>query len=93
MILNKVLILLSLLFLFSSILSAEKMEISIRFLGLKVVKVTIVDENSMLNIHAASTSFASIASKMDNTYKINYSDKYLPINYTKKHHLRMHLYI
>ncbi|MCD4819761.1 MAG: DUF3108 domain-containing protein [Candidatus Cloacimonetes bacterium] len=60
------------------------MDISIRFFGLKVVKVIIVDKNSSLDIHATSTSLASIASKMDNIYKIIYSDDYLPVSYTKK---------
>ncbi|MCK4311353.1 MAG: DUF3108 domain-containing protein [Candidatus Cloacimonetes bacterium] len=78
---------LSLIFLFIliySFLNSEQIDLSIKYLGIKVVKVRITDINNILEIRAKSTSIASIASKMDNLYLSEYSDNYLPLRYEKK---------
>ncbi|MBC8414991.1 MAG: DUF3108 domain-containing protein, partial [Candidatus Cloacimonetes bacterium] len=72
------------LILFIAFLSAEEIELAIKYLGISVVKVKMINVDNRLTVHASSTSIASIASKMDNLYIINYTDDYLPVKYTKK---------
>ncbi len=72
------------LILFIAFLSAEEIELTIKYLGLSVVKVKMTNVDNRLTVHARSTSIASIASKMDNLYIIDYADDYLPVKYIKK---------
>jgi hypothetical protein len=69
---------------FTAFLSAEEIELAIKYLGISVVKVKMTKVNNKLTVHARSTSIASIASKIDNLYIIDYTDNYLPVKYTKK---------
>lgn len=72
------------LILFTAFLSAEEIELAIKYLGISVVKVKMTNVDNRLSVHARSTSIASIASKMDNLYIIDYTDDYLPVKYTKR---------
>ncbi|MCF7911708.1 MAG: DUF3108 domain-containing protein [Candidatus Cloacimonetes bacterium] len=65
-------------------LSAEHLQLSISYLGLKVVNVDMLDEDSILTVNAKATGLGSIASSMDNTYQSLYSDDYLPVHYIKR---------
>ncbi|MEA2096477.1 MAG: DUF3108 domain-containing protein [Candidatus Cloacimonadota bacterium] len=64
-------------------LVAETFDLSIKYLGISVVKVSMTDEDSTITITAKSTFIASIASNMDNFYKSVYSVNYLPDSYEK----------
>ncbi|RLC52033.1 MAG: hypothetical protein DRI23_03775 [Candidatus Cloacimonadota bacterium] len=71
-------------FLFSiSLIFASEMQLSIRYLGLPVVRVKITDNGNELKVHAKATTIASIAAKMDNTYISEYTDDYLSSSYRK----------
>lgn len=71
-------------FLFSfSACFADEMLLSIRYLGLPVVRVTITDNDSILTISAQATTIGSIAARMNNTYISNYTADYLSISYRK----------
>ena len=72
------------LILFIAFLSAEEIELAIKYLGISVVKVKMINVDNRLTVHASSTFIVSIASKMDNLYIIDYTDDYLPAKYTKK---------
>ena len=72
------------LILFTAFLSAEEIELAIKYLGISVVKVKMTDVDNKLTVHARSTSIASIASKMNNLYIIDYTDNYIPVKYIKK---------
>jgi len=65
-------------------LLAETFDLSIKYLGLSVVKVSIIAEDSTLTIKAKSTFIASIASNMNNSYSSVYSNNYLPDTYEKQ---------
>jgi len=62
---------------------AETFEISIKYLGLPVVKVSMTNQDSTLVVNARSTFIASIASNMDNYYRSIYSGNFLPSSYEK----------
>ena len=62
---------------------AETFDLSIKYLGISVVKVSIINEDSTLTINARSTFIASIASDMDNSYRSVYSGNFLPYTYEK----------
>ncbi len=64
-------------------LLAETFDLSIKYLGLSVVKVSMINEDSTLTVNAKSTFIASIASNMNNTYRSVYSGDYLPFTYKK----------
>ena len=64
-------------------LVAETFDLSIKYLGISVVKVSMIDEDSTLAIRAKSTFIASIASNMDNSYRSVYSGNFLPSTYKK----------
>ena len=64
-------------------LLAEIFDLSIKYLGISVVKVSMINENSTLTVKARSTLIASIASNMNNSYKSVYSGKFLPDLYEK----------
>jgi hypothetical protein len=65
-------------------LNAEQFEVDIKYLGIPAVRVKIVHSDSTISIKAKSSKFASIASKMDNSYDIHYGDLHLPKTYRKK---------
>ncbi|HPR17661.1 MAG TPA: hypothetical protein PLD62_05390, partial [Candidatus Cloacimonadota bacterium] len=67
----------------ASLIFAEKMELSIRYLGLPVVKVLITDLDSRITVQADATRIASIAASMNNDYISLYSENYLPQIYRK----------
>ena len=71
------------LLLLSSFGFAEHLQMSIRYLGLKVVNVDMIDNDSTLTVTAKATGLGSIASRMDNLYQSNYQDEYLPDKYKK----------
>lgn len=68
---------------FSSLIFAEHLQMSIRYLGLKVVKVDIIDHSGNLTVTAKATGLGSIASSMDNLYMSEYKGEYLPEKYHK----------
>ena len=80
---NKILIIVSLIFIFTQVF-AERIELSIKYLGLRVVKVLIEDNNNVLSVSAKATSLASVAASMDNIYLVRYTGNYLPEKYSKK---------
>ncbi|MDP8269477.1 MAG: DUF3108 domain-containing protein [Candidatus Tenebribacter davisii] len=63
---------------------AESFDISIKYLGISVVKVKITNEDSTLSVQARSTFIASIASNMNNRYTSVYTGNYLPFTYQKQ---------
>ena len=65
-------------------LQAEKIHLSIRYLGLKVVNIMMEDSENKISIYGQSTSLANIAAKLDNRYFVEYDSDYLPIKYSKK---------
>lgn len=65
-------------------LKAEKIHLSIRYLGLKVVNILMEDSENKISIYGQSTALANIAAKLDNSYFVEYEPDYLPINYSKK---------
>ena len=65
------------------LLLAETFDLSIKYLGITAVKVSIVNNDSVLSVNAKATPIASIASNMDNSYKSIYSGNFLPILYQK----------
>ena len=65
-------------------LQAEKIHLSIRYLGLKVVNIVMEDSENQISIYGQSTSLANIAAKLDNYYFVEYDSDYLPIKYSKK---------
>ena len=76
--------LLLLLILFSLLkLSAEKWDVTIKYLGLNVVYVTMEDTGNELIIKARSSALASLASGMDNQYSSKYQNDYMPETYAK----------
>ena len=64
-------------------LLAETFDVSIKYLGLSVVKVSMINEVSTLTVNAKSTFIASIASNMTNSYRSVYSGNFLPSTYKK----------
>ncbi len=71
------------LFILPVCLLAETFDVSIKYLGLTVVKVSITNQDSTLSVNARSTFIASIASNMDNYYRSIYSGNFLPFSYEK----------
>ena len=69
--------------LFPVFLLAETFDISIKYLGVSVVKVSVTNEDSTLTVNAKSTFIASIASNMNNSYRSVYSGNFLPSIYKK----------
>jgi len=67
----------------SSFCFAEHLQMSIRYLGLKVVNVDMIDNDYTLTITAKATGLGSIASNMDNQYQSSYQGEYLPDKYSK----------
>jgi hypothetical protein len=67
-----------------SALKAEQFEVDIKYLGIPAVRVKIVHTDSTISIKAKSSKFASIASKMDNSYDVEYRDLHLPYTYRKE---------
>lgn len=65
------------------LLSAETLTLTIHYLGLPVVNVSMTDNGRSINVKAKATKIASIAAKMDNTYISDYTDNYLPLSYRK----------
>ena len=75
----------ALIILLSFNVAAEVIDLSIRYLGIRVVDVTMSDDKEcVLNITAKATPFASIASNMDNFYSSVYRGNYLPDQYRKR---------
>jgi hypothetical protein len=69
---------------FSSVdLLAVKLNITIKYLGLNVVYVTMEDSNNELKIKAESSALAGIAASMNNQYFSAYENDYLPLYYRK----------
>lgn len=64
-------------------LPAEKLNLAIKYIGLKIINVEIEDNNNILNLYAKSTPLANLMAKTDNKYIIEYEDDYLPKKYTK----------
>jgi len=70
--------------LFSSLnLFAVKYDITIKYLGLNVVYVTMQDTDNELKIKAESSALAGIAASMNNQYFSAYEKDYLPLFYRK----------
>ena len=67
----------------SSFCLAEHLQMSIRYLGLKVVNVDMIDNDNLLSVTAKTTGLGSIASSMDNQYQSSYQGEYLPDSYSK----------
>ena len=65
------------------LLLAETFDLSIKYLGITAVKVSIINKDSVLTINAKATPIASIASNMNNSYKSIYSGNFLPVKYQK----------
>lgn len=71
------------LFISSLLFSAEKIELSIRYLGIPMVNVSMKTTSDSLQVQANSTKLASLAANMNNSYHIQYRDDFLPISYKK----------
>jgi len=67
----------------SQLFSTENMQLSIRYLGIPVVNVSLKTSSDSLLVHAESTALASLAADMNNSYIINYEDNFLPKTYKK----------
>lgn len=67
-----------------SALQAEKLYLSISYLGLNVVHVTMEDVNQTLKVTAKATPLATIAAKMNNTYISEYTNNFLPVRRIKE---------
>ncbi|MCD4828069.1 MAG: DUF3108 domain-containing protein [Candidatus Cloacimonetes bacterium] len=71
-------------------LSAERLNFSIRYIGIKVADVTIDDVRhdggGRLMVMARSTGIARHMVQLDNTYESAYSGEYLPDTYSKRVH-------
>jgi len=78
---NKLLILLLVL---CAHLAAETLHLSIRYLGMPVVRVTMTDQDSTLLVTAKATTVATIAAKMNNRYEVHYRGSYLGESYKKR---------
>lgn len=63
--------------------SLEKIKLSIRYLGIPVVNVSMQTSSDSLIVHAESTALASLAADMNNSYMINYENNFLPKTYKK----------
>lgn len=68
----------------ASVLCAERLDLSIRYLGLPVVRVRMTYADSTLRVHARATAVASIAAKMNNYYTSIMADDFLPKMYSKR---------
>ena len=66
-----------------SLIFSQEFNLSIRYLGIPVVRVQVTDDGSELKVTAKATTFASIAARMDNTYISKYTGDYLPITFRK----------
>jgi hypothetical protein len=78
-------LLLSLLFcLILSTLAAEKLDLAIKYLGLKVVDVQIEDNGARIFTQAQAVGLANFAAKMNNRYLSYYTDNYLTQKYVKE---------
>lgn len=76
--------LLILLFLYTcSLLAYERIDLSIRYLGLPVVDVVMTDDGEKIQVTAKATTIASIAARMNNQYISYYSDDFLTEKYRK----------
>ena len=80
---NIVLVFVVLLFFPGNILG-EKIYLSLQFVGIKMVKAVFEEKANVIEISAKSTPLASISTKLDNKYIIEFEDEYLPRKYTKK---------
>jgi len=80
---NKLLFLLLIIIISISSLPAEKLNLAIKYLGLKIINAEIEDHNNVLNLTARSTPLANLMEKTDNKYIIEYENDYLPKKYTK----------
>ena len=76
-------LLIILLLALSSFAFGEHLQMSIRYLGFKVVKVDMIYYDSLLTVTAKAIGLGSIASRMDNQYQINYHGEFLPNEYHK----------
>ncbi len=65
------------------LLISETFDLSIKYLGITAVKVSIVNKDSILTINAKATPIVSIASNMDNFYRSIYVGNFLPTRYEK----------
>ncbi len=64
-------------------LSGENMGLVIKYLGLNVVEVDMIDQDNELAISATSISLGKIAKKLNNYYRIKYKPEYIPVHYYK----------
>ncbi len=64
-------------------LQCEKLSITIKYLGLNAVYVSMEDSGRELTVEARSSALASIASGLENTYSIVYENDFLPLTYAK----------
>ncbi|MFA5244300.1 MAG: DUF3108 domain-containing protein, partial [Pedobacter sp.] len=71
-------------FLLSIWLWAEKLTMTINYLGLNVTDVIMEDDGQVLTVTAKSTRLAEIAAVMDNQYISEYTSDYLPVTRYKK---------
>ena len=67
----------------NSLCATEKIHLTIRYLGLPVVRVKMIDDGEEIRVTAKATTIASIAASMDNKYFSTYSDDYLTERYRK----------
>lgn len=72
------------LLLATTMLGAERLELSIRYLGLPVVRVNMTYADSTLRVHAKATAVASIAARLNNYYTSIMADDFLPRIYSKR---------
>ena len=63
---------------------AEKIYLSLQFIGVKMVKAVFEKKANIISISAVSTPWANISVKMNNDYIIEFTADYLPEKYTKK---------
>ena len=66
-----------------SLAVAEELELHIKYLGIPMVKVNIVDEQNTITTKANAVGLAGIVAKMNNTYISSYNGEYLTTKYSK----------
>ncbi|MDO9577055.1 MAG: DUF3108 domain-containing protein [Candidatus Cloacimonadales bacterium] len=66
-----------------SLYAVERIDLSIRYLGLPVVDVVMTDDGEKIQVTAKATTIASIAARMDNQYISYYSADFLTDKYRK----------
>ena len=80
---KSIFLLLSVLFCLPAAQCLEKLDLTIRYLGLPVVDVVMTDDGRNIDITAKATPIASIAARMNNRYISTYSGSYLTDSYRK----------